>query len=150
MLHPVLAFLATGLAAGSSSAQPVATPPAQASVLVAERLNCTFYRGQAANYQTRTANLQEVLWEGDFILDNINKYTGRARFSSKGKGGDVALHPFADGMNFVEKTSAGTVNLTTVYTFKNEAGKFVAVTSRHDIGTEPMPSQYHGECEVTR
>ena len=48
----------------------------------------------------------------------------------------------------MEQTGFGSINLTTVFA-RRASGGFIAVASRHvDLLTNPLPSQYHGVCQV--
>jgi len=65
---------------------------------------------------------------------------------------DVAVLRTLGAVTFIEQTTLGSVNVTTVFETRPPAlqAGFIAVHSRHAAGMmgPPVPSQYHGTCRV--
>jgi hypothetical protein len=55
------------------------------------------------------------------------------------------------GLNVIETTGKGNLNLTTVFLGDGQGPSFRAVTSRHlDTADPPNVSQNYGSCEVVK
>jgi hypothetical protein len=82
------------------------------------------------------------------IFGSVDIQAGTAQLIGNAGAVDVFLLSGTFGLNFVEMTPVGNVNLTTVYYGTLPDGRFKAVTSRHvGISEDPMMSQYWGACE---
>ena len=53
-----------------------------------------------------------------------------------------------EGVSFIELPGGNTVNTITVYPWKNDEGRFIAVYSRHTAVAGPSPSQQRGTCRA--
>ena len=74
-----------------------------------------------------------------FHIDGMDRVTGSARLNGNVGAEDLAPTYGAYSVSFVERVPAGSVNLTTVYAWRDKAGRFKAVHSRHTAigGTSP-------------
>jgi hypothetical protein len=94
--------------------------------------------------------------EEDFVLhfDSVDPQRGKARLIGNEGATDVVVIPSASGLNFLEETPSGNINLTTIFqSAEKNSTDFIAVTSRHLLfpglaGLYPFPSQHHGTCKI--
>ena len=120
-------------------------------IFEAQTIRCNFTKGVSANWDGAEPKL-EILRDGlgsEFLFDSIGDK--RARFIGNAGSEDVHVIRTEMGLTFIEKTSAGSWNTTTVFGFRDKKypNKFAAVTSRHiNSFTHPTTSQYYGLCKV--
>ncbi|UVT17408.1 MAG: hypothetical protein H8K04_07685 [Nitrospira sp.] len=89
--------------------------------------------------------------EKDFLLhfDSIDIQNRHARLLGNLGSSDVGLLLTNGSLSFLETTSNGGVNLTTIFpAYRRESREFIAVSSRHLSVFGPFPSQHHGSCQV--
>ena len=100
------------------------------------------------NARTLRCDLDGII--GGTVFDSIDYSTNSARLIGGAGAADVlALQGMRD-VSFIERTPMGTINLTTVWGWKQygDYGDFHAVTSRHSGTNGPTPSQGRGTCKV--
>ena len=120
-------------------------------IFEAQTIRCNFTKGVSANWDGAEPKL-EILRDGlgsEFLFDSIGDKG--ARFIGNAGSEDVHVIPTEMGLTFIEKTSAGSWNTTTVFGFRDKKypNKFAAVTSRHiNSFTHPTTSQYYSLCKV--
>ena len=120
-------------------------------IFEAQTIRCDFTTGVSANWDGAEPKL-ELLRDGlgsEFLFDSIGDKG--ARFIGNAGSEDVHVIRTEMGLTFIEKTSAGSWNTTTVFGFRDKKcpNKFAAVTSRHiNSFTHPTTSQYYGLCKV--
>lgn len=118
-----------------------------------------YYLGQGTSPKEGTlgmnAKLETHPWSSDpkdsmMTIDSINIKEGTARLIGNAGAEDLIVLISSSGLNFIERTPSGNINLTTIFSTKIKGtNKYPVVESRH-IGTSwtPMPSQYYGEAEI--
>ena len=120
-------------------------------IFEAQTIRCDFTTGVSANWDGAEPKL-ELLRDGlgsEFLFNSIGDKG--ARFIGNAGSEDVHVIRTEMGLTFIEKTSAGSWNTTTVFGFRDKKypNKFAAVTSRHiNSFTHPTTSQYYGLCKV--
>jgi len=120
-------------------------------IFEAQTIRCDFTTGVSANWDGAEPKL-ELLRDGlgsEFLFDSIGDKG--ARFIGNAGSEDVHVIRTEMGLTFIEKTSAGSWNTTTVFGFRDKKypNKFAAVTSRHiNSFTHPTTSQYYGLCKA--
>jgi len=120
-------------------------------IFEAQTIRCDFTTGVSANWDGAEPKL-ELLRDGlgsEFLFDSIGDKS--ARFIGNAGSEDVHVIRTEMGLTFIEKTSAGSWNTTTVFGFRDKKypNKFAAVTSRHiNSFTHPTTSQYYGLCKA--
>jgi len=83
-----------------------------------------------------------------FVIASLNLDAGTAQLVGNVGASDLILLPGRESMHFIEQTTSGNLNLTTVYTGAAPDGRFFAVHSRHvGTGADPWISQFFGLCE---
>ena len=117
----------------------------------AQTIRCDFTRGVSANWDGAEPKLelQRDGFGSEFLFDSIGEK--RARFIGNAGSEDVQVIRTEMGLTFIEKTSAGSWNTTTVFRFldKKYPNRFAAVTSRHiNSFAHLTTSQYYGLCKV--
>ncbi len=91
----------------------------------------------------------------DFTFDIDAIDTKKRSAQIVGKGGASAhastvVTPV--GVNVIEATPIGNLNVTTVFVAGGPEGKYIAVHSRHigDLTSIPSPSQNYGTCTIAK
>lgn len=89
---------------------------------------------------------------GELQFDAIDRHAGTARMIGNQAAADVAILLSPSALTFIEQTTFGSINVTTVFETQvpHSPTGFIAVHSRHATGMigPPLPSQYHGTCRV--
>ena len=121
-----------------------------ARLLGARTISCLFRTGLSANWieGAPAMRLSQFSSTGLLIIRSIDIRNRSAIYS--GNIGEEAVvvmaSPFA--LHFVERTDSGGLNTTTVFSAA-KGGRHVAVHSRHSVIVgQPLPSQFHGLCDV--
>jgi hypothetical protein len=86
-----------------------------------------------------------------FEIDDIDIAQGRATIVASGSAlATMVVSP--TGLNVIEQTPIGNINLTTVFAAGGNDGTFLAAHSRHlgDVSAWPRVSQNYGICELVR
>jgi hypothetical protein len=83
-------------------------------------------------------------------FDSIDTKEGRARLFTRAGAGDVAVVSTLIGVTFIESVENGGLNITAVFAHhvKAEGERFIAVLSKHVDVFGPLPSQWHGTCQI--
>jgi hypothetical protein len=119
------------------------------ALIAARSLKCSFPWYASANWQldhpqVKSASQQEF----GFQVDGIDYRKATARIIGNAGADDLAASQGTDSVSFIEQVPVGSLNLTTVYAWRDKAGRFKAVHSRHTAIGGPSPSQNYGYCEV--
>ncbi len=125
------------------------TEPVQ-KLLSAKSLKCQFRPGTIAEWKETKFKVDNDKWQGETYYDSIDINQQQARLIGNQGAVDVMVLPSPAGITFLEATSVGNVNFTTVYSaYCGPPGNFCAVMSRHmNLRGTPLSSQYHGTCRV--
>lgn len=131
-----------------SRAQVIA-PAADVRVLVALRsLKCSFPWYASADWDEDQPKVRSAPQKDfEFNIDGINYEKRSARLIGNAGAEDMTATRGDSSVSFVERVPVGTLNLTTVYAWRNKAGHYKAVHSRHTAIGGPSPSQNYGSCQ---
>ena len=140
-------ILLVGLAA-SLAAQIAPEADAVRDLRAARSLKCTFPWYASADWDedeptVKTASQVDFA----FHIDGIDYLKGTARIIGNAGAEDLIAISGESSVSFVERVPVGTLNVTTVYGWRNKAGHFKAVHSRHTAIGGPSPSQNFGFCQ---
>jgi hypothetical protein len=142
-------LLAAGGSARSSTAQMFPDEAAQQALLRARSLKCSFPWYASAEWTGDEPKVKSARQdEFGFHLDSIDHKKRAARLIGNAGSEDLVVLAGADSVSFVEQVPIGSVNLTTVYAWRDSSGAFKAVHSRHTAIGGPSPSQNYGHCRV--
>jgi hypothetical protein len=113
-----------------------------------ESLKCSFPSYASADWdedrpQVKTGKQADF----GFNIDSIDYKKGSARLIGNAGAEDLIAIAGDSSASFVERVPLGTVNVTTVYAYRDRAGHFKAVHSRHTHIGGPSPSQNYGFCQ---
>ena len=121
-------------------------------LLRAKSVRCQFNEGTTASWDGGKPRLERgKAGEGTTsTFDSIDVKEGRARLITRAGAGDVAVISTLIGVTFIESVENGGLNITTVFTqYVKAAGeRFIAVFSKHVDVFGPLPSQWHGTCQI--
>jgi hypothetical protein len=139
----LFAALSTSLAA-----QIVPDAGALRALIAARSLKCSFPWYASADWDgdqplLKTATQKEFA----FHIDGIDFGKGSARLIGNAGAEDLVATRGDSSVSFVERVPVGSLNITTVYGWRNKAGHFKAVHSRHTAIGGPSPSQNYGSCQ---
>ena len=134
----------------AAQAQPAGDP--FPLLLEARSIRCELAKGTQASWDGGRLKLEgsDFGEGGKVTFDSIDAEAGKARIIANAGAGDVFVLVTVSGLTFLEQTSLGSINLTTVFaSYDSPASRrFVAVSSRHQNLNGPFPSQYHGTCSI--
>lgn len=137
----------------SPLASTEASPDTWEQLIQIKSIKCLFTDATRGDWDEGKLTLTPAGTERlELHFDAINTKLKTARLIGNQGAGDVAVFLTESGLNFVEVTLAGSVNLTTVFgVYKKHTKEFIAVTSRHLLlssgnGLWPFPGQIHGSC----
>ena len=134
--------------------------PAQAQDLGAfdqllrvKSVRCQFGEGTTASWDGGKLKLERgAAGEGmNSTFDSIDIKKRHARLITRAGAGDVQVIADGNGLTFYEFLPLGGLNITTVFhaQIKTPHQRFIAVMSKHVVLLSgPLPSQWHGTCEV--
>jgi len=113
-------------------------------------LACTFPAYATARWSGITPEIVTGKQDFSFQITGIDYRRRRAEVV----GGGTALASMLlteTGMNIIEQTPVGNLNLTTVFAAGGQGKTFIAVHARHlgDLASAPRSSQAYGTCELT-
>jgi len=121
-------------------------------LLRAKSVRCQFNEGTTASWDGGKPRLERgKASEGTAsTFDSIDIKEGRARLITGAGAGDVAVIFTLIGVTFIESVENGGLNITTVFAqYVKAAGeRFIAVFSKHVDVFGPLPSQWHGTCQI--
>ncbi len=117
-------------------------------LLATRSLKCTFPWYASADWDEDRPQVKNATQaKFGFIIDGIDYQKGTARLIGNAGAENLTAASGALSVSFVERVPVGTFNLTTVYAWRNRAGHFKAVHSRHTAIGGPSPSQNYGSCQ---
>jgi len=120
-------------------------------LIKAKSLKCYFGPGASANWKGKKVKVELNSFDITLNFDSIDLKNQKARIIGNQGAADLIVLLSMMGINFIEQTDMGNLNITTVFpNYAQETSDFIAVTSRHLSipGSSPLPSQYHGTCKV--
>jgi len=142
-----LALLAPVSTVPSLGAQILADDSSIRALARARSLKCSFPWSSSADWDADDPKLKTAVQDFSFHIDAIERTKRTARIIGNAGAEDLVVLVGDDSVSFVEQTPAGAVNVTTVYAWRNKAGTFKAVHSRHTSIGGPSPSQSYGQCQ---
>jgi hypothetical protein len=114
----------------------------------ARSLKCSFPWYSSADWNDDRPTLKNATQtDFGFHIDGIDYGKGVARLIGNAGAEDLTPVRGDSSVSFIERVPVGTLNVTTVYAWRNKAGHFKAVHSRHTAIGGPSPSQNYGSCE---
>jgi hypothetical protein len=142
----VLAFIVLAVVTEASAQKP---PPLKGPLASAKSLSCSFPAFGAVRWGTNPLEPVTGTQEFSFQVDSINYKRAEARIVATGTT-LVNMILTQTGMNLVEQTRIGNLNLTTIFAGGAQGQKFLAVHSRHigDLESAPQTSQAYGTCDL--
>jgi hypothetical protein len=113
-------------------------------------LRCQFAEGMSGDWKNGILEVKKDHFEDNLHFDSIDLKAGQARFIGNIGSNNVTVITTRESVTFVERTSSGNFIFTSVFPeYKKGTREFIAVTSRHIMLWDgPLPSQYHGTCQV--
>lgn len=147
--HLVLPLVTAGALSVVLGAQAFPDAATIRTLKEARSLKCTFPWYASADWNADEPQIKSATQkEFGFQIDSIEYRTAKARIIGNGGAGDLTAIQGADSVSFLERVPVGAVNVTTVFAWRNKAGHFKAVHSRHVAIVGPSPSQNYGHCQV--
>jgi hypothetical protein len=156
------------LTAASALSVPLGAQDPNALLAQAQTLRCFFETGHMFEWiDGAPSGRATKIDDTPVIFDRIDHEAGRARLIAMSPAGpqlaDVAVVVFDTGpipggstygLTFIEVSSAGSVNITTVWSpadsqsIPAQPGSYPAADSHHNALDRPFPSQFPGWCRV--
>lgn len=131
----------------TSAKQLSPEPGATRALFAARSLKCAF--GTYASTDLKEDGLPKTgKQDFGFQIDAIDYQKTSARIIGNAGADDLVVLRGDSSVSFVERTPSGAVNLTTVFGWRDQAGRFKSVHSRHTAIAGPSPSQNYGYCQV--
>jgi hypothetical protein len=139
-----LLVFASGLVVPTGAQRPATL---QGPLASAKALVCSFPTFAATR---RTDAAVEVLTgsqDFSFQIDSFDFRRNRARIVGAGTT-PVTMLATPTGINVIEQTPAGNLNMTTIFVGGGQGNSFLSVHSRHlgEMDAAPSPSQAYGSC----
>jgi hypothetical protein len=119
----------------------------------ARHLACSFPVYAAPVWKDGAAQVVSRAQDFTFDIDAINTKKNSAQIVGKGGASAHASTIVTPvGINIIEATPIGNLNVTTVFVAGGPEGKYIAVHSRHigDPASAPSPSQNYGTCAIAK
>jgi hypothetical protein len=121
-------------------------------LLAAKSLKCQLGEGAVGDWKGGKLTVRKDTFGITVFFDGIDLTQGTARVIANGGAGRVSVHTTAAGVTFIEQTGWGNLVISTVFAdYHPKTRQFILVMSRHlsffSFGS-PLPSQYHGTCQV--
>ncbi len=135
--------------AGQASPQT----PAPSLLFAAKHLSCSFPVFAAPVWKEGAAQVVSHAQDFTFDVDTIDTKKNSARIvGSNGGSAHASTVVTPTGLNIIEATPIGNLNVTTIFIAGGPVGKFLAVHSRHlgDPEAAPSVSQNYGTCQIVR
>lgn len=147
-------LMSFGLLTAALAAQAPSADRAFDQLLRAKSVRCQFSEGTTASWDLGKPKLERGT-AGEGIMstfDSIDTKEGRARLITRAGAGDVAVVSTLIGVTFIESVENGGLNITTVFAqhVKAAGERFIAVLSKHVDVFGPLPSQWHGTCQISQ
>jgi hypothetical protein len=119
-------------------------------LMTTRSLKCSFPAAATADWNSDEPRLRTSSEQKDFgfNIDAIDHKTHKARLIGNAGSDDLTSVAGDSSVSFIEVTPAGSINLTTVYAWRDKLRRFKAVHSRHVAIGGPSPSQNYGFCQV--
>ncbi|HEY5624410.1 MAG TPA: hypothetical protein VIV14_11670 [Gammaproteobacteria bacterium] len=149
--------------AGIDPITAVAEPAEVAEMILAEFLSptgvrCEFGSGNGGNWPTGTLRVHDAEWPGGPIeFQAVNLDAGTARMvgsvgATDSLAGSIEARVVATivGLHFLALTANGHLITTTVFSERDDSGRFVGVMSRHEGARGPIfteGAQFYGSCD---
>lgn len=111
-------------------------------------LRCSFPKFASADWGSSGPQTKTGSQDFGFQIDGIDHAKQSARMIGNAGATDLLALDGDETITFVEQTPVGTVNVTSVFGWKDGARTFKAVHSRHTAIGGPSPSQNYGSCEI--
>ena len=119
----------------------------------AHHLTCSFPVYAAPVWKDGAAQVVSRAQDFAFDIDSIDTKKNKARIvGAGGASAPASILPTGIGVNVIEGTPIGNLNVTTIFMAGGPEGKYLAVHSRHigDLNSAPSPSQNYGTCEIVK
>jgi hypothetical protein len=132
---------------------PQQKPAVQDPLFSARHLTCSFPVYAAPVWKDGAAQVVSRAQDFTFDIDAIDLKKRSAQIVGKGGASAHASTVVTPvGVNIIEATPIGNLNVTTVFVAGGPAGKYITVHSRHigDPSSTPSPSQNYGTCEIAK
>jgi hypothetical protein len=140
----VVALSGTGVVRGQ------APQPDVAELMSAHSLTCSFSWVTSVEWKGDVPEISSKETRFGFHIDRIDLAKNTARLGGNG-GPDNLVAVKADAiLSFFEQNFSGSVDVTTVYAWKDKPGRFKSVHSRHASINGPFPMQYYGYCQPSQ
>lgn len=146
--NAALMILSVATSPELSAAQLLAEESAIRALSEARSLKCSFPWYSSVAWDGDEPKFKSAGQEFAFHIDGIDRAKRSARIIGNAGADDLAATWGADSVSFIEIVPIGAVNLTTVYAWRDRAGRFKAVHSRHTAISGPSPSQQYGYCQT--
>jgi hypothetical protein len=141
--------VAVGLAVAAQAPQA----PARDPLFSAKHLSCSFPVYAAPVWKDGAAQVVSRAQDFNFDIDSIDNSPKKNNARIVAAGGATAhastiVTP--TGLNVIEATPGGNLNITTIFVAGGPGGKYLAVHSRHlgDPNSAPSVSQNYGTCAI--
>ncbi len=134
--------------AGQGSAPSAKPDP----LFSAHHLSCSFSMYAAPVWKDGAVEGMTHDEQFTFDVDAIDKKNKAQIVASNGAAAHASTITTATGLNVIEATPSGNLNLTTIFVGGQSAGKYLAVHSRHlgDPADLPAVSQHYGTCTIVQ
>lgn len=143
--------VAFAILVGSSELRAVQIIPEDSALRAlseARSLKCSFPWYSSAAWDRDQPQVKSAGQDFGFQIDGIDYRKRSARIIGNAGADDLAVTQGTGSVSFIEQVPVGSVNLTTVYAWRDKAGRFKAVHSRHTAIGGPSPSQNYGYCQA--
>jgi hypothetical protein len=128
-------------------------PSAKADPLFSARhLSCTFSLYAAPLWKDGAITGMTHDEEFTFDVNGIDKKNNAQIVASNGASAHASTITTGTGLNVIEATPSGNLNVTTIFVGGKSGGKYLAVHSRHlgDPAAPPTVSQHYGTCTIVQ
>jgi hypothetical protein len=138
--------VAVGLAFAAHAAQT----PARDPLFSAKHLSCSFPVYAAPVWKDGAAQVVSRAQDFNFDIDSIDKKNNARIVATGGATAHASTIVTPTGLNVIEATPGGNLNITTIFVAGGQDGKYLAVHSRHlgDPNSAPSVSQNYGTCGI--
>jgi hypothetical protein len=135
----------------ASVAGAQSTAPAPAPFASGRPLTCSFPLFAAVNWNNGSPTVVSNSQNFSFQITSIDLKKKTARLVAGSASDQVAFVLAPVGMQIIEQTPAGNINLTTIFAAGGQGDTFLAAHSRHlgDLNGPPAVSQAYGTCTFT-
>lgn len=114
-------------------------------------IQCKMDQGYQGAWNKETLSLNPATMDTEIVFDQISLENKTARFTNNKGSYDVSVLDTPGTITFIEMTVSGSFIASTVFKKPLTPGKYAVTMSRHVLlAGEPVPSQYHGICEISQ